>query len=79
MADLEKTATTEQAPFTPTPPENSLHDGDVVIPTGWKYKGRRIGPLWIPWYASPESQLILVAFVCFLCPGECISCARGAY
>ncbi|TVY83363.1 UNC93-like protein [Lachnellula suecica] len=38
-------------------------------PAGWKYRGRKIGPLSIPWYASPRFQLIMVSFVCFLCPG----------
>lgn len=33
------------------------------------YRGRKIGPISIPWYASPRSQLIMVSFVCFLCPG----------
>lgn len=33
------------------------------------YRTRKIGPLRLPWYASPEAQLLMVAFVCFLCPG----------
>lgn len=41
----------------------------IVLPTGWKYRTRRIGPLTVPCYASPQVQLLLVAFVCFLCPG----------
>ncbi|CAN9122662.1 unnamed protein product [Alternaria alternata] len=36
---------------------------------GWKYRSLGIGPVKLPYYASPESQLILVSFVCFLCPG----------
>lgn len=32
---------------------------------GWKYR-RFFG---LPYYASPQVQLVLVAFVCFLCPG----------
>ena len=43
--------------------------GDIDLPAGWKYRGRRIGGLNIPWYASPKIQLGMVAFVCFLCPG----------
>ncbi len=35
----------------------------------WMYKTTKIGPLKIPGYASPPSQLAIVAFVCFLCPG----------
>jgi hypothetical protein len=38
-------------------------------PTGWKYKTTKIGPYTIPCYASPEIQLLVVSFVCFLCPG----------
>ncbi|KAK3072864.1 hypothetical protein LTR53_006050 [Teratosphaeriaceae sp. CCFEE 6253] len=34
-------------------------------PRGWKYK-RFFG---LPYYASPEFQIVLVALVCFLCPG----------
>lgn len=43
--------------------------GDVTVPDTWKYRERKIGPLTIPWYASPKIQLGMVAFVCFLCPG----------
>ena len=39
---------------------------------GWRYRSFKIGPLTIPWYASPEAQLLLVSFVCFLCPGQTI-------
>jgi MFS family permease len=35
----------------------------------WMYKPLKLGPLAMPWFASPETQLILVSFVCFLCPG----------
>lgn len=41
----------------------------VDTPSGWRYKSFKLGPYTIPWYASPESQLVLVSFVCFLCPG----------
>jgi len=37
-------------------------------PKGWMYKGWKIGKKEI-WYASPSAQLLLVSFVCFLCPG----------
>ena len=43
--------------------------GDVTLPDSWMYRERRIGKLVIPWYASPKTQLGMVAFVCFLCPG----------
>lgn len=35
----------------------------------WMYKPLKIGPWTFPWFASPEVQLVLVSFVCFLCPG----------
>lgn len=44
-------------------------DGPLVLPAGWKYKQFKLGPVTIPWYASPAFQLTLVAFVCFMCPG----------
>lgn len=55
-------------------PGASTHEGQTgEIPKGWKYKQIKIGPLTIPWFASPQVQLVMVAFVCFLCPGECLS------
>ena len=33
------------------------------------YKPIKLGPLTLPWFASPPAQLTFVAFVCFLCPG----------
>ncbi|TWU71395.1 DUF895 domain membrane protein [Metarhizium rileyi] len=42
---------------------------NVDLPAGWKYRQRRILGINIPWYASPQVQLVLVSFVCFLCPG----------
>ncbi|KAF7506792.1 hypothetical protein GJ744_011404 [Endocarpon pusillum] len=48
---------------------HSVEPSEVEIPTGWRYKKLKLGPITLPWYASPESQLILVSFVCFLCPG----------
>lgn len=38
-------------------------------PPGWKYKENKIGSISLGWYASPAAQLVIVAFVCFLCPG----------
>ncbi|KAL2869940.1 unc-93 family MFS transporter [Aspergillus lucknowensis] len=35
----------------------------------WMYKTRKIGPWTLPHFASPQVQLLLVSFVCFLCPG----------
>lgn len=48
---------------------SSEHE-DRAVPTGWAYRQRKIGPITIPYYASPKAQLIIVAFVCFLCPGK---------
>ncbi|KAJ8113588.1 hypothetical protein OPT61_g4314 [Boeremia exigua] len=51
-------------------PANGLSEpATVERPVGWRYKTSKIGPFKLPWYASPESQLLLVSFVCFLCPG----------
>ncbi|KAJ6262353.1 hypothetical protein Dda_3161 [Drechslerella dactyloides] len=50
------------------------HDSERVPvsqerPSGWLYRERKFGPITIPYYASPISQLLIVSFVCFLCPG----------
>ncbi|KAJ5759332.1 hypothetical protein N7520_006488 [Penicillium odoratum] len=37
-------------------------------PAGWMYRPLRIGGF-TTWYASPGFQLVMVAFVCFMCPG----------
>jgi hypothetical protein len=38
------------------------------LPRGWKYKQFRV--FGVPlWYASPRVQLLMVSFVCFMCPG----------
>ncbi|KAK5107864.1 hypothetical protein LTR62_000624 [Meristemomyces frigidus] len=50
-------------------PPHSLGGMEAEIPSGWMYRSRKIGGITLPWYASPFSQLLLVAFVCFLCPG----------
>lgn len=69
----EKVATTAQDPVVhETLPRSSFvgeEDGRIYNKSSWMYRTRRIGPLTIPAYASPASQLLLVAFVCFLCPG----------
>ncbi|EME46877.1 hypothetical protein DOTSEDRAFT_125524 [Dothistroma septosporum NZE10] len=45
------------------PTEQSRH-ANVVLPNGWKYRRPSL-----PYFASPQVQLLLVAFICFLCPG----------
>ena len=41
----------------------------AALPQSWKYKQLKIGGFRLPFYASPQIQLVIVAFVCFLCPG----------
>ena len=43
--------------------------GIAPRPTGWQYKPIKLGPINLGWYASPSFQLVMVSFVCFLCPG----------
>lgn len=38
-------------------------------PEGWIYKGLKLPGCKEIWYASPKAQLLMVSFVCFLCPG----------
>lgn len=59
------------ASTSPTDHNSSTGDenGRTELPTGWKYRKWTIGSIKIPPYASPPSQLTLVAFVCFMCPG----------
>jgi MFS family permease len=57
-----------------TPPKeqhllNKERNTSVVYPTGRKYRTYRLGPWTVPFYASPPVQLVLVALVCFFCPG----------
>ena len=68
----EKVATTAQDPVHETLPRNSFvgeEDGRIYNTSSWMYRSHRIGPLTVPSYASPATQLALVAVVCFLCPG----------
>lgn len=72
MADGAKTAAEHHVQA----PEDTIHGEHVgEIPAGWRYKQLKIGPLKLPWYASPQVQLVMVALVCFLCPGmHCLAC-----
>ena len=47
----------------------SASSDTFTLPAGWRYRRFKIGPFTLPWYASPPTQLIIIAFVCFLCPG----------
>lgn len=89
MADMAANEKTARAPEvdSQTPSMEQVH-GDAAgsPPTGWMYKSRKIGGLTLPYYASPKAQLLLVSFVCFLCPGKHIlaircfeSLGNGAY
>lgn len=67
MSAKDPVATESAAPAAPAHDEHQVPT-TVDLPRGWKYKtvsifGKRI------WYASPHVQLIMVAFVCFMCPG----------
>jgi MFS family permease len=52
-------------------PEHSVSEpaGTLELPNSWKYKRLRLFGYTFPWYASPPVQLVIVSFVCFLCPG----------
>jgi MFS family permease len=60
---------TEEKPAAPVATETHAATPDYVDrPAGWMYRGRRIFGREL-WYASPKVQLLMVSFVCFLCPG----------
>jgi MFS family permease len=69
MAD-EKNAPATEAPELGAAEASNIADtaGPVQRPRGWMYKGFRVAGKEI-WYASPIVQLLMVAMVCFLCPG----------
>ena len=78
MADSKETyeaADAKVADTTPTYEEHTVVDNDGLgalpgdRPSGWMYRERKIGPVVVPWYASPMFQLLMVSFVCFTCPG----------
>lgn len=52
-------------------PEQSVAEptGTLELPNSWKYKRLRLFGFTLPWYASPPIQLLIVSFVCFMCPG----------
>jgi MFS family permease len=67
------TSTKQPAPEDLAQPEQQQPTGEHVVPSvqgkPWMYKPLKLGPWTFPWYASPETQLLMVSFVCFLCPG----------
>jgi len=73
MAEIKEVGGAPAVANESTIPEHNYTDetttADLSRPTGWMYKELNIGPIHIPWYASPKTQLGMVAFVCFLCPG----------
>ncbi|KAF2191097.1 MFS general substrate transporter [Zopfia rhizophila CBS 207.26] len=52
-------------------PDHSVreHGGTLQLPNSWKYKPFRFLGYKFPWFASPPVQLVIVSFVCFMCPG----------
>lgn len=59
---------------TPSPsatadPEVQQEPDNAQLGRPWMYKSCNIGSRTLPYYASPMTQLLLVSFVCFLCPG----------
>ena len=64
MADPEKLPTGVQSGRASTSGSSKIDK-----PDHWMYRSPKVGPFKLAWYASPISQLIVVSFVCFLCPG----------
>jgi len=50
-------------------PPPSIEEVHATLPPSWMYRGLKIGSKRLPWYASPQVQIVMVAFVCFMCPG----------
>ena len=66
MATAEKDA----LPHDVTSPEHSLTDSNTLdLPKSWMYRRITIAGFKLPWFASPPVQLVIVSFVCFMCPG----------
>jgi hypothetical protein len=56
-------------PHSRTPSPSHQEAATVATPNKWKYRQLKIGSYKFPFYASPQVQLVIVALVCFLCPG----------
>ena len=65
---LEPEVTGKESPHSMSTEENTPEMG-VQLPPGIKYKPWKFGPIRFPYYCSPKAQLLIVSFVCFLCPG----------
>lgn len=66
MSTVEKDA----VPHDVNSAEHSLTDSTTLqLPDSWKYRRFSIGSFKLPWFASPPVQLVIVSFVCFMCPG----------
>ena len=71
MADLEKDTAAPVLEESKTSQDHAAEEAghDAPLPPSWKYKKIRILGYTLPFYASPQVQLVIVAIVCFLCPG----------
>lgn len=72
MAEInEKSNSVGESPATPEVDNSVDHAPEISAarPHGKIYKQIKLGPIVLPWYASPKFQLTMVAFVAFLCPG----------
>jgi MFS family permease len=73
MADISEKEASQAGADSPRLPYegNSIEEnaGTPTLGKPWMYRRLKIGPLSLPYYASPPFQLVLVALVCFLCPG----------
>ena len=53
-----------------TSTDHSLSDSTTLqLPNSWKYRRFTVLGYKLPWFASPPVQLVIVSFVCFMCPG----------
>ncbi|KAI4657125.1 uncharacterized protein J4E79_007741 [Alternaria viburni] len=60
----------KQPPHAVNSPEHSLTDTNSnELPASWKYRRFTVLGFKLPWFASPPVQLVIVSFVCFMCPG----------
>lgn len=65
MSDKQDESVAQAAVDTSSPSEEIVDFDPANLPNKMKYRSF----FGLPWYASPKTQLIMVAFVCFCCPG----------